>query len=280
MANDESFWQLNIIDLCNHRLLSPDEEKAIFEAMEKLDKNSDEWLKLRDKMILHNGRLVASMALRYKNYYDLQPRELAQEGCFGLIRAIEKFDYRRGYKFSTYAIYWIRQAVERCIAIQGRTIRIPVYKHDMYHRLLNLQDNLPDLSVEEKAELLDTSIDVIEQLVQLGPGALSLDASPFIDSDSDDSHDSIADTYNFVADATAVVDYDDRRKLLEEKLATLKPREEKILRLRFGFHDGEFRTLDQVAKKYNLTRERIRQLEKHALEKLAKDESLRELMNV
>lgn len=273
MANDEIFWQLNIVDLCNHDLLSPDEEKAIFKAMESLDKDSDEWLKLRDEMITHNGRLVASVALRYKNYYGIQPRELAQEGCLGLIRAIEKFDYRRGYKFSTYAIYWIRQAVERAIAIQGRTIRLPVYKHDMYKRLVNLQANLPGLSAEEKAELLNTSIDVVEQLTMLGPGTLSLDASPFVSDDPD-----VDDAHAIVADATAVVDYDDRRQLLEARLATLKPREEKILRLRFGFYDGSFRTLDQVAKKYNLTRERIRQIEKQALEKLAKDESLRELL--
>lgn len=273
MANEETFWQLNIVDLCNHRLLSPDEEKAIFKAMEKLDKNSSEWLKLRDKVITHNGRLVASVALRYKNHYGIQPRELAQEGCIGLIRAIDKFDYRRGYKFSTYAIYWIRQAVERCIAIQGRTIRIPVYKHDMYHRLLNLQADLPGLSNKEKAEILDTSEEVIGQLIQFGPGALSLDVSPFVSDDLDGD-----DAYDIVADEGATISYDDIREKLEAKLATLKPREEKILRLRFGFQDGKFRTLDQVAKKYGLTRERIRQIEKAALEKLAKDESLRELL--
>jgi RNA polymerase sigma factor (sigma-70 family) len=273
MANDnEQFWQLNIQDLCNHRLLSHQEEIAIFEAMEE-SSDPDEIKQLRDKMITHNGRLVASVALRYKNHYDLRPRELAQEGVIGLIRAIDKFDYKRGYKFSTYAIYWIRQAVERAIAIQGRTIRLPVYKHDMYYRLLELTGNCPGLSQGEMAEMLGTSPDAISQLVQLGPGTLSLDASPFVSDDPD-----VDDAYAIVADDSAKVDYDDRRKILEQKLSTLKPREEKILRLRFGFQDGQFRTLDQVAKKYGLTRERIRQLEKAALEKLAKDESLRELL--
>jgi RNA polymerase primary sigma factor len=273
MANDEQYWQLNIQDLCNHRLLSHQEEIAIFRAMEE-SSDPDEIKRLRDKMITHNGRLVASVALRYKNHYDLRPRELAQEGVIGLIRAIGKFDYKRGYKFSTYAIYWIRQAIERAIAIQGRTIRLPVYKHDLYHRLLNLTGDCPGLSQKEMAEMLGISLKALSQLVRFGPGPLSLDASPFV---SDDPN--VEDAYAIVADDGIKVDYDDRREKLElQMMEKLTGREERIVRLYYGFDGYGSRTLQDVAEMYGLTRERIRQILKAALEKLAKDESLRELL--
>lgn len=269
----DDFYFLNIKELCDHRLLSAEEEVTIFKKREKAIEcgDSEKARELRDVMILHNGRLIAKLAMRYRNGYSITPRELTQEGILGLIRAIEKFDYRKGYRFSTYATFWVRQAMDRFIAEHGRAIRIPVYKHDMYHRLLKLEDKLPNLSTEEKAEMLGISVEVVQQLMQFGPRPHSLDANLGQEDDPNNG-------YSHLADEDSTTDYDDTREVLERHLSKLNYRYEQILRLRFGLDDGEWRTLEQVSQKYGLTRERIRQLEAQAIKQLRESKELRELL--
>lgn len=270
----DDFYFLNIKQLCDHRLLGAEEEVSIFEQREQALACDDleEAMRLRNVMITHNGRLVAKMAMRYRNGYRITPRELAQEGILGLIRAIDKFDYKKGYRFSTYATFWVRQSMERYIGEHGRAIRIPIYKHDLYHRLLKLEDQMPNLSVGEKAEMLGTSVENVQQCIQLGPRPMSLDAN--FGNDEDDLNNG----YSYLVDEEAVTDYDDTRQVLEKYLAKLSCREEQILRIRFGFNDGEWKTLEQVSEKYGLTRERIRQLEAQALNKLKRFQELAELL--
>lgn len=223
----------------------------------------------REHLITANSRLVISVAKKYMGR-GVPFLDLIQEGNIGLIRATKKFDYRRGHKFSTYATWWIRQAVTRAIADQGRTIRVPVHMGDQINKLLRVQHQLTqrlgrEPSVEELAEALDVPPKKVENMIQVARRPLSLETP------TDDEEDSVLG--DFIEDDEApppdeMATYNLLREHLEEVLNTLPPREVRILQLRYGLLDGQAYTLEEVGRKMGVTRERVRQIEAQALSRL------------
>ncbi len=228
----------------------------------------DGWL-AREHLITANSRLVISVAKKYMGR-GVPFLDLIQEGNIGLIRAAKKFDYRRGYKFSTYATWWIRQAVTRAIADQGRTIRVPVHMGDQINKLLRTQHQLTqrlgrDPSVEELAEALDVPPKKVENMIQVARRPLSLETP------TDDEEDSVLGDFIQDNEAPAPDDsatYNLLREHLAEVLNSLPPREVRILQLRYGLLDGQTYTLEGVGRKMGVTRERVRQIEAQALSRL------------
>ncbi|MCJ7722776.1 MAG: sigma-70 family RNA polymerase sigma factor [Anaerolineales bacterium] len=228
----------------------------------------DGWM-AREHLITANSRLVISVAKKYMGR-GVPFLDLIQEGNIGLIRATKKFDYRRGHKFSTYATWWIRQAVTRAIADQGRTIRVPVHMGDQINKLLRVQHQLTqrlgrDPSVEELADALEVTPKKVENMIQVARRPLSLE-TPTDDEEDSVLGDFIEDNEASPPDDTAT--YNLLREHLSEVLNGLPPREVRILQLRYGLLDGQAYTLEEVGRKMGVTRERVRQIEAQALSRL------------
>ncbi len=236
---------------------------------QELQKIIEDGWAAREHLITANSRLVISVAKKYMGR-GVPFLDLIQEGNIGLIRAAKKFDYRRGHKFSTYATWWIRQAVTRAIADQGRTIRVPVHMGDQINKLLRVQHQLTqrlgrDPSVEELAVALDVTPQKVENMIQVARRPLSLE-TPTDDEEDSVLGDFIQDEEVAAPDETAT--YNLLREHLESVLNGLPPREVRILQLRYGLLDGQAYTLEEVGRKMGVTRERVRQIEAQALSRL------------
>ena len=259
------------IAILEERMVDAEESEIeeMKEEIKNLQKDVDFGSEAKKRLAEANLRLVVSIAKRYVGRGMLF-LDLIQEGNLGLIKAVEKFDYRKGYKFSTYATWWIRQAITRAIADQARTIRIPVHMVETINKLIRvsrqlLQELGREPSPEEIAEEMDIPVERVREILKISQEPVSLE-TPI--GEEEDSH-----LGDFIQDENVPVPADAAaftllKEQLEEVLDTLTEREQKVLKLRFGLDDGRARTLEEVGKEFNVTRERIRQIEAKALRKL------------
>ena len=261
-----------------------EEEKAeIKEEIKTLQRDVDKGADAKKRLAEANLRLVVSIAKRYVGRGMLF-LDLIQEGNLGLIKAVEKFDYKKGYKFSTYATWWIRQAITRAIADQARTIRIPVHMVETINKLIRvsrqlLQELGREPSPEEIAKEMNMPVDRVRDILKIAQEPVSLE-TPI--GEEEDSHlgDFIPD--EGASEPSEAASFTLLQEQLVDVLSTLTPREEKVLKLRFGIEDGRPRTLEEVGKEFNVTRERIRQIEAKALRKLrhpSRSKKLKDFLN-
>ena len=250
-------------EIGNIPLVSSERELYLAKRIEEGDKEA------KRELISSNLRLVVSVAKKHtgKGMYLL---DLIQEGNLGLMKAVEKFDYRKGYKFSTYATWWIRQAITRAIADQARTIRIPVHMVETIHRVSKatrelVQEYGRDPSISEISAYLDMPVSKVCDIMKIAQDPISIDMNI---GEDEESHlgDFIKDEE--ALDPSEVASYESLKEQLFSVLRTLSPREEKVIRLRFGLDDGRPHTLEEVGQEFDITRERIRQIEAKALRKL------------
>ena len=249
-------------------LLTADRERELAEIM-TTSEDEDEKKRAKDELVNANLRLVVSIAKRYvgKGMFFL---DLIQEGNLGLMKAVDKFDYSKGFKFSTYATWWVRQAITRAIADQARTIRIPVHMVETIHRVSKysrqmLQELGREATADEIGEKMGMSPEKVREIMKIAQDPVSLE-TPI--GEEEDSH-----LGDFIPDEDTPAPSDAAastilREVIEKELHTLTPREEHVIKLRFGLYDGRTRTLEEVGKEFDITRERIRQIEAKALRKL------------
>jgi RNA polymerase primary sigma factor len=272
LSDKEDYINMYLKEIGKVDLLSKKEEVELAKGIEQGDEEA------KNKLIEANLRLVVSISKKYVGK-GLTFLDLVQEGNIGLMKAVEKFDYRKGYRFSTYATWWIKQAVTRAISDQSRTIRIPVHMNELIYKVIKVKKELEqeldrEPSEQEIAEELKIPLEKVKKVYAVSQEPISLE-TPI--GDSEDSY-----LENFIADERYIPDESVATSMLGDILTnilgTLSPREERIVRLRYGLlDDGKSRTLEEIGREFNLTRERIRQIENSAIKKLRHPNRIRKL---